>query len=317
MSYQDTFKGWETLVNKNSFMDMLRNVFYIGKIRVPAYNEEPEQIVEGLHSAIIDVTTFNIVQDRLTPSKNKVRVYKADAPELYLRRFLRCPKCTRHLTGYRAKGNGGYYYYYCCSGEKKHLNVRADKVNGMFEEFISDLIPNREVLKACRIALTSIQIETEDKIINQIRALAQKVEEINRNQQVVDDKYISCKLSDENYQRISNRYQDEKQSIANEIELLQSTRKENVSDMIDYAISLISNLRMHFHDAPLEVKIKLLGSIFDSGLIYDDKINLTTKLNPMIEAFILETNRLRKRKKEKDLEACASRSCVPRADTQP
>ncbi len=36
---------------------MLRNKFYIGKIRVPAYKGEPEYYVNGEHEAIIDEET--------------------------------------------------------------------------------------------------------------------------------------------------------------------------------------------------------------------------------------------------------------------
>lgn len=42
-------KQYKLHINKNAFMYLLRNVFYIGKIFVPAYNEESEQIVEGEH----------------------------------------------------------------------------------------------------------------------------------------------------------------------------------------------------------------------------------------------------------------------------
>ncbi len=49
-------------IQKNTFYRMLRNIFYIGLIRVPAYNEEPELIVKGLHQPIIDANTFDKVQ---------------------------------------------------------------------------------------------------------------------------------------------------------------------------------------------------------------------------------------------------------------
>ena len=53
-------KGYN--IPESSFLEMLRNKFYIGKIRVPAYKGEPEYYVNGEHEAIIDEETFYKVQ---------------------------------------------------------------------------------------------------------------------------------------------------------------------------------------------------------------------------------------------------------------
>lgn len=48
--------GWK--INKNSFMDMLRNHFYIGEVFVPSYNGSKEKYVDGKHDAIIERDVF-------------------------------------------------------------------------------------------------------------------------------------------------------------------------------------------------------------------------------------------------------------------
>lgn len=53
-------------IPSNTFYKMLRNIFYIGLIRVPAYKDAPEQIVKGQHKGIIDAETFDKVQDILS-----------------------------------------------------------------------------------------------------------------------------------------------------------------------------------------------------------------------------------------------------------
>ena len=50
-------------IPESSFLEMLRNVFYCGKVRVPKYKDEPEQIVEGVHEPIVDEATFNQVEN--------------------------------------------------------------------------------------------------------------------------------------------------------------------------------------------------------------------------------------------------------------
>ncbi len=45
-------------ISKSNFSALLRNSVYIGKIRVPARGEKPEQIVEGLHEGIVEERVF-------------------------------------------------------------------------------------------------------------------------------------------------------------------------------------------------------------------------------------------------------------------
>lgn len=94
-------------MSKNSFMDMLRNPFYAGLIVVPAYLKDEEQIVKGIHEPIIDMATFDKVQEVLS-SKQKVypKVTRKLHPDLFLRRYLVCPVCGSQLTGSASKGNG-------------------------------------------------------------------------------------------------------------------------------------------------------------------------------------------------------------------
>ena len=40
----------------------MRNRFYTGYLHVPAYYDEPEQYVKGIHEALVDEDTFNAVQ---------------------------------------------------------------------------------------------------------------------------------------------------------------------------------------------------------------------------------------------------------------
>lgn len=49
-------------MRRSSYMKMLSNILYIGKISVPAYRNEPEIMVDAMHPAIIDEDTFFRVQ---------------------------------------------------------------------------------------------------------------------------------------------------------------------------------------------------------------------------------------------------------------
>lgn len=95
-------------ISESSFLEMLRNVFYIGKIRIPAYKDEKEEIVEGQHQALIDEETFYKVQEVIDGKRKKTpKLSKVINPDLFLRKYLVCPICGHSLTGSTSKGNGG------------------------------------------------------------------------------------------------------------------------------------------------------------------------------------------------------------------
>ena len=50
--------------SKNQFTLLLRNPLYAGKIHLPAWRDEPEELVDGLHEALVSLATFERVQAR-------------------------------------------------------------------------------------------------------------------------------------------------------------------------------------------------------------------------------------------------------------
>lgn len=85
-----------------------------------------------------------------------------------------------------------------------------------------------------------------------------------------------------------------------EIEIQQNLKCSDIVPMLDYAISLISNLTIHFNDAPLDVKTRLLGSIFNKGVEFDRKTYRTKDLNKVVELLCMKTNKLQKNENKKD-----------------
>ena len=53
------------MYHESTFLDILRNIFYKGKIRVPVTKTEPEVIVKGQHEPLVTEAVFDAVQDIL------------------------------------------------------------------------------------------------------------------------------------------------------------------------------------------------------------------------------------------------------------
>jgi site-specific DNA recombinase len=99
-------KGFK--MSRNGFFYLVRNPVYIGKVLIPAYKEEPAQIVQGRHEPLINERLFYDVQDVLDGKKKaRIPAQKNKLEAIPLRGFLLCPRCNRTLTGSGSNGNGG------------------------------------------------------------------------------------------------------------------------------------------------------------------------------------------------------------------
>lgn len=187
-------KGYN--IPESSFLEMLRNKFYIGKIRVPAYKGEPEYYVNGEHEAIIDEETFYKVQEILDGKRKKTpKLSKAINLDLYLRKFLICPVCGCALTGATSSGNGGKYTYYFCCNNQKHIRVRSENVNEEFARYTAQLKPNKTVLDLYNKILKDLQSERKGESKKEVAALQNELSTVQKRINSIEDKYLDGDLT--------------------------------------------------------------------------------------------------------------------------
>ena len=299
-------------ISESSFLEMLRNVFYIGKVRVPEYKDEPEQIVPGIHEPLVSEETFYQVQEVLDGKRKKVpKLGKAIDPNLYLRKYLVCPVCGHSLTGSTSGGNGGKYTYYHCCNDGKHLRKRAEEVNESFANYIDGLKPNDAVMNLYREILQDIRGEQGRERLKEAEALRKEVHEVEDKLNTLDDKWCRNKVSDEDHERISNRYKKQIEELQVKIGLLTNGSKE-IGEKIDYSFNLLNNLRKIMIDGPVNLKCKLLGSMFFDKIVYDGKNYRTKNYNQVLDLIFQETNKLHGNKNGESEDSPHFESKVPR-----
>lgn len=302
-------------IPESTFLDMIRNPFYKGKVFVPEFKGKPAHFVPGLHPALIDEETYDKVQDILDGKKKQTpKLTKAINPDLYLRKFLVCPKCGHSLTGSESKGNGGKYAYYHCCHDGKHLRKRADEVNEGFVRYVSGLTPNDEVLRLYKEVLSDIRGEQSREARNKADDLEKEVRRVEEMLNALDDKLCSGTISDENYSRISQRYEKQINNLKQQIEIMRNPNRSLIEPKLNYSISLLDNMEGFIREAPVKVKIKLLGSIFPQKIEFDGKNYRTNSYNKVLDLIFRETKKLRGNKKENEGSFNSSPATVPRPD---
>ncbi len=312
-------KKWCPFVPKSSFFDMLRNKFYMGIIRVPAYKGDPEQFVEGKHEALISRETFYKVQDVLEGKRRRTpKLAKRNInPELYLRKFLVCPICGHPLTGATTTGHGGKYTYYFCNHDHKHLNVRAEKVNDGFAHYTSGLKPNRAVLELYNEILHDIRGEKIRENRANADKLSAEMQNIQSRADRVRDLFYDGQISKAEKDQSLERLNKQIDNLKERIEALRLSRDLKVKDKLDYSINIIGNLGDFFRSAKPEVKVLLLGSIFPEKIEFDGKNYRTCSYNRMLDIIYQETNRLRGDIKKESSEKTEDSDWVPGTGLEP
>ncbi len=281
-------------IAKTTFFNILRNPFYMGYIRVPAYKDDPAQLVKSKSEALIDRKTFEAVQDVLDGNKKrKSKLSKSVKPDLYLRKFLSCPVCGAPLTGATSRGNGGLYPYYFCNKEHKHLNKRAEDVNEGFCRYVSCLKPHKAILELYNEILQDMRGDRVKENKKQADKLEIELESIQKRIDKVMDSYIDGDITKVEKERYIERYERQQNELKERIEALRLSKDMQIKDKIEYSVNIIENLGNFFQTASPETKILLLGSIFKDKIEFDGKNYRTNSYNMLLDVIYQETNMLR------------------------
>ena len=273
-------------MNKQNFSYLLRNSVYNGKITIKPHGKEEEQTVDGLHEAIINDHLFNKVQEVLQNRRTQPLIKKRQ--ERYpLRGYLLCPKCDRILTASASRSRSGarYDYYHCQDGCKTRF--RADLCNGELYQLLQSFEFKPEIVELFKQILFQVYNEKDLDHISRIKTLNEEIKSIEKNIEKAEDKLITDAIDDNAYKKISNRYSKLIQTKKIEILELKSLTKE-VKRHIDQGLTILSNLHTTYFESTVEIKQKILGSIFPGKLIFNGKNYRTAKMNEVI--FLMTSN---------------------------
>ena len=192
------------------------------------------------------------------------------------------------------------------------MRVRAEDANEAFARYVGCLKPNEAVLRLYEAILLDVQGGAKREIRSEIECLQKQLNDKRKQIEAAEDLMITDRTHSDRYTRILERYEKEVQELETRITLLETGSRGNIEPKLDYAISLINNLDKYIRDAPIEVKLKLIGSIFDGKIEFDGKSYRTDSYNKVLKLIFEQTNELRGAGKRKE----DSRSENPQFSTQ-
>jgi site-specific DNA recombinase len=294
---REIIKKWNLKMCKQTFINLLRNITYTGRILIKEWKKEEAQIVQGNHQPIVTIELYNHVQDVLDGRRKQPKLHIKVSDSLPLRGHLLCPLCERNLTGSASTGRGKkkHYYYHChkeCS-----FRFRADEANIKFLKYLSDIKISVPVRNLYRKILVDVYKRKEGDKEIKLQAIASDVIKIKARKGAIQDSFADHKLLPDQYNEMNKRFDEQIMKLQEESTEIKMA-DGNFLKYMDFTSELMEKVD-HFYDiAPVEVKRKILVSVFPEKLTFDKKKYRTAKANEVVDA-ITKKNKLFGRDKTK------------------
>jgi site-specific DNA recombinase len=287
-------------LSKSNLSRILKNILYVGDIKVSKKDDEPEKIVSGKHKIIIDRDTFNKVQYQLNERSRYNQKPKKYNDILYLRGHLKCKKCGGNLTGSGSKSKTGakHYYYHC--NPRKGCNERFKIKDAHIEliDLFRAMKPSSEVCDLFELVLEDHYKTSKESQYNEIKRVKSEIYKLEDTKDKLLIKLLDSVIKDEVYTKHIKNIDKELTKKSNELVNLNDYQKD-LSEYINYGLKLIQNLETLFELSNVNIKNKLLSSIFKEKIVFDGIKYRTPILKEGIRFIYSKINELERFKNKK------------------
>ncbi|WP_130858040.1 recombinase family protein [Olivibacter jilunii] len=287
---------------RNNFWKIIRNPVYCGYVVVPAHKDEEMELVRGQHQPIISESLFYKVQDILNGNKRPLAVKIVSKDMLPLRGFLECPNCHRMLTGSASKGRHQHYYYYHCSSPDCGSRFKAEDVNDYFENHLLQYKLASEAGELFKMVVMDEYKSSRREELDERTLLYSKIEEQEEILANARRKLMKDEIDHSDFKIIKTECNEILKRL--EVELTElPTSSENlrtIENLLDIVIVKYSNIDIHYKNAGIEEKRRIIGSMYPENLCFDGTGHRTARLNEALSLILLINSKLEDIKKGKD-----------------
>lgn len=254
---------------KQQFLNILKNPFYVGRIPVHAWKDEPYEEVKGNHQPLISEETFNLVQEYLS-GKRRLKVSFMRSEEFPLRGFLNCPECGRKLTASasRSRNKSLHYYYHCQRKYNCTFRVSRAKAHEHFLDLLEDIGAKASFIRKTIAKQTKTgKMQTTEARIAELKRLIVKQDDLLF---ALNKKFIADNIDRSTYDVMKAKLESEKHDYEIELKELHGFSSRYKS-MLVFLFRYATHLKNFYHESDLIVKQRLLGSNFVQNLQIDSE----------------------------------------------
>ena len=304
-------------VSKQTFLNIIRNPVYTGRIYVKPWKKEDSQLVLGLHPPIISEELFYQANFILDGRKRNMKFHD-DKTDIYpLKGFLKCPEHGLSLTAYGAKSRNKqiHHYYLCCKDRCKQRHKIKDVHDGI-EELLSNISLSAQTVILYKRILEKI-FNREDHIRkDEIEKVKKEIERIETRKNTLQDRLLDDDIT-------SKDYHEMKAKIDKDIMVQKSRLSDLLAQFSPYktyiskTLPMLENLISYYRSSPGETKKKILACIFTEKLVFKKGRVATTPFTIPVQVLFNASKLLEESKNKKEIEYDLLSIMAPAAGLEP
>lgn len=288
---KDLQRAGHSCSGKMAIRRILSNPLYTGLVHVPAFKNKPEQLVEGIHEAIVPRELWYHVQSILKSSEQiGPRIYDEYLP---LRGFVRCS--SGHLaTGTMVVGKSKKRFpHYKCKACKQNMPGR--KLHASLDQVLAALSLAPEQAERLK---SLVEQKWKQRVLSkraEKKQLQKVIAGLEKNLAAAEDMFIRGELTKEAFERANMRYSPELNKKKHELYSFQELPAD-ITKLISRNANKLQDLTGVFSIADVHSKQRLLQYIFPGGLTWDSAGYQTPFLSPVLSLKPLSNAPLRIKK---------------------
>jgi site-specific DNA recombinase len=274
------------IVSRNNMSKILKRIEYAGKIIIPEEVDEPMRIIEGIHEVLVRESVFFQVQEMLSGNRKArgkyIPKYAKIREDFHLRGVINCNACGHTMTSSFSRGKLGkrYGYYHCnhCKGQR----ASSIKVHEAFDKLLNSIKIKPSIGVVYEEILAEQMGHSDRDSKQEIQKLKEQLNQISERLERSQDLMLDGKLNADEYVSIKSRYSVQQNEIKAKMSNLKASTSE-FSKLAQSGMSLLSNITETYYTETIQLKHKIVGSIFFEKLSFDGKRCRTPKMNSFFE----------------------------------
>ncbi len=283
--------------SKRNFWVAIRNPLYCGKIFVPPYKDEVGYFVDGQHVPLISEKMFFEVQAVLDGRKREIKPKIVSVDNLPLRGFIKCPKCTRMLTGSASKGKMGVYYYYYHCTSSCGTRFKAEDVNEAFVKQLRYLSPKPGIVDVCiESFLNDFNKQTKSQNSERAQIIAQ-LDTLNKRYQNALIMNADGEMEYDDFRELKRITKSKIDELEKKLNDLADINAE-IRDLMTSSLKYVANIDKRYENGDIEEKRMIISSIFPEYLEFDGTRHRTQRINSAVHLIYQSINKLTQKKNE-------------------
>jgi len=304
-------------MSKQTFLSMIRNPVYIGKIQVKQYKKEPAQLVMGLHQALISEDIFLKANDVLAGRKRKMKFHN-DKSDIYpLKGFLKCPVHGTAISAYAALGRKKeLYHYYVCPKDRCVHRYKISVVHESIEGVLKKISAQAQVLTLYRKILEKMFEKEGINRKNEIQKTNVEIEKIHNRRSKLQNMLLDDKITTDDYTQMKQQLDKDLLDLSNKLNDL----KQQITPYQTYinkTVPMLENISEFYKNSNGMTKKKILACIFSEKLILEQGKVASIPFTIPIQVLINTSKVLGRSKKKKEVEKDLLLTLAPPSGLEP